>query len=374
MVSFDEFGPEKILQVYDPMVGMQGFVVIDNTARGPGKGGIRMTPSVSVDEVARLARAMTFKTALADLPFGGAKSGIIADAKKISIEKKKQIIESFSRAIKSVCPSEYISAPDINTAEREMEWFVKANGAHNAATGKPAKMCLSDGSNCGIPHELGSTGFGVFHATKVASKYINLYLEGATAIIEGFGNVGEFAAKHLKEAGVKIVGVSDSQGTIHNSDGIDFKKLVEVKKKTGSVVNYRPGKVLSSQSLLEIDADIFITAALPDLIKMPDVKKIKAKLIVEGSNIPASIEVEEALGKKEVLVVPDIIANAGGVISSYAEYKGFSHQKMFELVEQKITSQLKIILDDAFEKERILRHSANEIAQERVREAIEKRK
>ncbi len=172
MVKFDEFGPEKILQVYDPKVGMQGFVVIDNTARGPGKGGIRMTPSVSVDEVSRLARAMSFKTALADLPFGGAKSGIVADSKKLSPEKKKLIVESFARALKVVCPSQYISAPDMNMAEREMEWFVKANGHQNAATGKPAKMTISGKTYNGIPHELGSTGFGVFHATSVASYWI----------------------------------------------------------------------------------------------------------------------------------------------------------------------------------------------------------
>ncbi len=374
MVKFDEFGPEKILQVYDPKTGMQGFVVIDNTARGPGKGGIRMTPTVSVDEVSRLARAMSFKCALADIPFGGAKSGIVADSKKMSPEKKKLIVESFARALKVVCPGQYISAPDMNMAEREMEWFVKANGSHNAATGKPAKITLPSGTFNGIPHELGSTGFGVFHAAKVASKYVNIDLDGATAVIEGYGNVGEFAAKFLQEAGVKIVGVSDSQGTIHSNEGIDPKKLLDVKKKTGSVINYKPGNVRSSHDLLAIDADILITAAIPDLIKMGDVPKIKAKLIVEGSNIPATVEVEEALGKKGILVVPDIIANAGGVISSYAEYKGFTVDKMFSLVEEKITSQLKVILDHSAENGVIPRHSASEIAEKRVREAMGKRR
>ncbi|MEK6942415.1 MAG: Glu/Leu/Phe/Val dehydrogenase, partial [archaeon] len=344
------------------------------TARGPGKGGIRMTPTVSVDVVSRLARAMSFKCALADIPFGGAKSGIVADSKKMSPEKKKLIVESFARALKVVCPGQYISAPDMNMAEREMEWFVKANGSHNAATGKPAKITLPSGTFNGIPHELGSTGFGVFHAAKVASKYVNIDLDGATAVIEGYGNVGEFAAKFLQEAGVKIVGVSDSQGTIHSNEGIDPKKLLDVKKKTGSVINYKPGNVRSSHDLLAIDADILITAAIPDLIKMGDVPKIKAKLIVEGSNIPATVEVEEALGKKGILVVPDIIANAGGVISSYAEYKGFTVDKMFSLVEEKITSQLKVILDHSAENGVIPRHSASEIAEKRVREAMGKRR
>lgn len=374
MVEFDEFGPEKVFEVYDPKVGMHGFVVIDNTARGPGKGGIRMTPTVTPLEVSRLARAMTFKCALADLPFGGAKSGIIANSKQISLEKKEQIVRAFAKALRPVCPSQYVSAPDMNMAEREMRWFVEANGEHHAATGKPADMCKQDGSNCGLPHELGSTGFGVFHSVLVAAEHRGMEVQGARVIIEGFGNVGEFAHKFLEEKGAKVVGVSDSLGTLYNNDGLKFEELQKVKKETGSVVNYKPGKVLKTHELLALDADIFITAAIPDLIKMDDVAKIKSKLIVQGSNIPATIGVEEALGKKGVLVIPDIIANAGGVISSYAEYTGKNEKEMFKLVEQKITRQLKKILEDASNKKVIPRHSANEMARQLVREAMEKKK
>ena len=170
MVEYDEFGPEKILSVYNAKTGMKGFVVIDNTALGPGKGGIRMTPTVTTEEVARLARTMTWKCALANLPFGGAKSGIVADDKKISREKKEEIVRSFSESLKIVCPDLYIAAPDMYMGEREMEWFAKANGNFKACTGKPKSMG-------GLPHELGSTGFGVYHAARVAARYTNLDLK-----------------------------------------------------------------------------------------------------------------------------------------------------------------------------------------------------
>src|SRR3989344_8944995 len=154
MIKFDEFGPEKIFEVYNPRANMHGFVVIDNLNLGVSKGGIRMTPTVSIEEVSKLARTMTWKNALADIPFGGAKSGIIADDKQISQEKKDELIEAFAESIKELCPSKYIAAPDINTGEHEMEIFSKAIGSKKACTGKPEKMG-------GIPHELGSTGFGV---------------------------------------------------------------------------------------------------------------------------------------------------------------------------------------------------------------------
>ena len=224
-IANDEFGPEMVLSVYDPKSGMNGFLVIDNTALGPGKGGIRMTPTVTQEEVARLARAMTWKNALAGLPFGGAKSGIVADDKKMSPAKKQELVRAFSRALKVVSPSRYIAAPDMNMGEKEMEWFVSENGDRKSATGKPKAMG-------GLPHELGSTGFGVYHATVVAAKQAGIDLRKARIAIEGFGNVGWFAAKHLSENGCMIVAVSDSKGLVHNEDGIDFKKLAKVKEQT----------------------------------------------------------------------------------------------------------------------------------------------
>ncbi len=286
MVEFDEFGPEKIVEVYDAKVGMHGFVVLDSTALGPAKGGIRMTPSVTIDEVAKLARTMTWKCALADLPFGGGKSGVVADDRQITRQKKKEIIQSFARAIKIICPKMYIAAPDMNTAEEEMRWFVEVNGSMKAATGKPANLCVKPGEKCGIPHEYGSTGFGVYHATLVAAKYLGMDIKKATVAIEGLGNVGHFVAKYLSQEGAKIIGISDSKGLLYNEDGIDFKKISDVKEKIGSVINYKSGKVLPNHEIIGLDVNILVTAAVPDLIKADDAGRVKAKLIVEGSNIP----------------------------------------------------------------------------------------
>src|SRR3989344_9397572 len=176
MVEFDAFGPEKILEVYNPRVGMRGFVVMDNLSLGPAKGGIRMTPTVSKEEVFRLARTMTWKNALSNLPFGGGKSGIIADPKEFSLKKKKEIVEAFAESLKAVSPSEYIAAPDINMGEKEMGWYYKKNGSKKSVTGKPKKFG-------GLPHELGSTGFGVYHAALVGSKFAKININNATVAI-----------------------------------------------------------------------------------------------------------------------------------------------------------------------------------------------
>ena len=366
MVNYDSFGPETIFEVHNPKVGMRGFVVIDNTSLGPAKGGIRMTPTVTVDEVARLARAMTWKCALADLPFGGGKSGIIADDRLISPQKKKEIIEAFAKAIKPICPSQYVAAPDMNMAEQEMKIFVETNGSFKSATGKPANMCVKPGEECGIPHEYGSTGFGVYHATLVALEHLGKDITEVTIAIEGLGNVGSFAGKYLAEKGAKIIAVSDSRGLIYNKKGLDFKKLTQVKKKTHSVVNYKPGQVLHSNKIVMIDADVLITAAVPDLVTPATVGQIKAKLVVEGSNIPMTPSIEEQLHQRGVLVVPDIVANAGGVISSYAEYKGTNPAHMFRLVEKKITTNTNIVLEHAKNKNVKPRDAALEIAKDRV--------
>ena len=260
MIKHDEFGPEKILEVYDPKTGMHGFVIIDNTAFGPGKGGIRMTPSVNKEEVFRLARTMTWKNALAELPFGGAKGGIIADPKTFDLRKKKSIVKAYSKALKIVAPEMYVSAPDMNMGEGEMDWFAKANGSMKSCTGKPKKLG-------GIPHELGSTGFGVYHAALVAIKHMGLKPSDITFAVEGFGNVGSFAAKFLTEAGAKLVAASDSKGVVSNiKDGLDFKKLSKIKKDTRSVVNYGGGKKGSCKSILDVPADMLITAAIRNTI------------------------------------------------------------------------------------------------------------
>jgi glutamate dehydrogenase/leucine dehydrogenase len=366
MVSHDELGPEKVLEVFDSKIGMHGFVVIDNTVLGPAKGGIRMTSTVSIDEVAKLARAMTFKCSLAGLPFGGGKSGIIADPKKMTPEQKDGVIAAFSKALKVVCPKLYVSAPDINTAEHEMKVFAEANGSLKSCTGKPAEIG-------GLPHELGSTGFGVYHATCVAVKHLGLDVKNLTFAVEGFGNVGVFAAKFLTEAGAKLVATSDSKGVIHVPEGIDFIKLAEVKKEQGTVTAYPGGQVLKGEEIIGLDADVLVTAAVPDLVTEANKDKIRAKIVVEGSNIPMSAEIEEYLHEKGVLVVPDFVANAGGVISSYVEYKGGTAEEMFRLVEKKVVKNTAKVLRVA-KKQRIKpRDAAMRIALERIKKKMEKK-
>ena len=357
MDGFDGFGPEKVVEVYNPKLNMHGVCVIDNTALGPSKGGIRMTPSVSIDEVKRLARAMTWKNALADLPFGGGKSGIVADPRMMTPKQKDGLIRAFADAIKVVCPSEYVAGPDMNTAEHEMGVFASVLGK-KSVTGKPAKMG-------GLPHELGSTGFGVYHAALVALQHLGKDPSKVSFAVEGFGNVGWFVAKFLSEAGAKLVAVSDSKGVIYNEKGIDFKKLDVVKKKEGSVTKY-PGKVLPSHELLSVKADMLVTAAIPDLFGIGDVHRMKFSSIVQGSNIPTTPDVEDVLYRKGVLVVPDVVANAGGVISSWVEYIGKDQKFMFKSVQEKVSKNTHVVLSQSEKKGIKPRDAALAIAQERV--------
>ena len=184
MIEYDEFGPEKILSVYDAKTGMRGIVVIDSTALGPGKGGVRMTPTVDAEEVTKLARSMTWKCALAQLPFGGAKAGVIANTKGIGLNKKQALVEAFSRGIRAICPEIYVAAPDMYMGEQEMAWFAEANGDTRSCTGKPVSMG-------GIPHEFGGTGFGVYHATRVAAELMGLDIKRVQhLVLAGENNLG----------------------------------------------------------------------------------------------------------------------------------------------------------------------------------------
>jgi len=358
MVNYDDFGPEMILNFYHPKLDFHAVTVIDSTALGPAKGGIRMTASVDVDEVARLARAMTWKCALADLPFGGGKSGISVDSKMLDHKQKKDIVEAFAEYLSRVAPKYYVAAPDMYMAEEEMDWISKKVNNRKIVTGKSKKLG-------GIPHELGSTGFGVYHSTLVALEHMKLDVKNVTFAVEGFGNVGLFAAKFLCEKGAKLVAVSDSKGVVTLYSGFDFEKLSEVKEKNGSVIKY-PGSQ-KHESILDVKADVLITAAVPDLVKENYIASMKFKLIVEGSNIPMSATIEERLYDKGVLVIPDFVANAGGVISSYVEYIGGTKEKMFKLVESKIRENTLEVLALADKKKISPRVAAMSIAQARVR-------
>ncbi len=370
-IIFDDIGPEYVIRVYDPKLKFHGVAVLDNLNLGMAKGGIRMTGTVNPVEVSRLARAMSYKNALAGLPFGGGKSGIMVDPKPLSLKQKKAIIESFARMLRPFIPKYYIAGPDINTTEREMEWFAEAHGEWESVTGKPAAYTSKKGGKTrrGLPHELGSTGFGVALSTKVALAFKEINLKGAEITIAGYGNVGVFAHKFLQEWGAKVVAVSDSSGTIYDRAGLDYTKLLAAKTKTGSVLNYPAStgtKKLSRDVIYELSCDVMIPAASPDVIHEGNVDRVKAKIIVEGANIPMKEQFEKHLHKKDVLIVPDIIANAGGVISSYAEYKGFDAKKMFKLVEEKIVPNVNEVLAFTAKGGHAPREAAIKIARQRI--------
>lgn len=372
----DEFGPEYLVEIYDPKIKMAGFLVIDSTALGPGKGGIRMAADITLEEVFRLARTMTFKNGLAELPLGGAKAGIRWPGGPDTL--KKQFIQSFARAIKLFTPQKYIAGPDVNTGEKEMQWFVEATKNWRSATGKPETLCLEiygkpGQKKCGIPHEFGSTGFGVAQATKVAAELLGIDIKKATVAIHGFGNVGTFTYKYLTQMGAKVVGLANLSATIFEKDGFAQKIIEKIAGKKGRLTDYPKGKRMRTQDFWGLPVDILIPASVTDVINEKNKNKIKAKIIVEAGNIPMSEKIERDLSKKGILIVPDFVANSGGVISSYSEYRGYHSRRMFEMVEEKVAKNTRLVLKEALKKKINPREIALEIAMKRVREAMEKR-
>lgn len=365
----DKFGPEYVVRVYDPRLSVEGFLVIDNTTLGPGKGGIRMTGQVTEEEVWRLARAMTWKNALAGIPFGGAKAGIIWPGGSDALKKK--YIQSFARATKLFTPKKYIAGPDVNTGEKEMRWFVEATGNLRSATGKPANLCMKalgkTGETCGIPHEFGSTGFGVAKATAVAAELSGLDIKKSTVAIHGFGNVGTFAYMHLRDLGATIIALADSRSAIFSQNGLnhtEIKKVIAEKKLLKDCLNCEK---ITPDEFWKIPADILIPASVTDVINEENKNAVRAKIIVEGANIPMREEIERELFNRGIMIVPDIIANAGGVISSYAEYRGYNPKKMFELVERKIKASARLVLEQSMKLKKNPRDVALAIAQEKIK-------
>jgi glutamate dehydrogenase/leucine dehydrogenase len=365
----NKINSEYIIQVNDPKTGMEGILVIDNTMLGPGKGGIRMTPDITVEEVYRLAKTMTLKNALADIPFGGAKAGIVWPGG--SDELKKQYMQSFARLIKPFVPGKYIAGPDVNTGQKEMQWFVEETGIWESATGKPANFCDKKGENnkCGIPHEAGSTGFGVSVATAEAAKQKGIDIKGATVAIHGFGNVGTFAYEHLTKMGAKVVALADKDTTIYNKKGFAGDTINKLIKERKPLSEY-PDSKMKNENFWGIPVDILIPASVTDVINETNKNNIKAKIIVEAGNIPMRENIEEELFRKGVMIVPDFVANAGGVISSYAEYKGYNHEKMFELVEGKIRNTTQLVLSESIKNNINPRLVALKIAQNRIKGII----
>ncbi|MEK6821105.1 MAG: Glu/Leu/Phe/Val dehydrogenase dimerization domain-containing protein [archaeon] len=359
MSTNDPYGPEKIVHVYDPVSGMRGVIVIDNTRLGVGKGGIRMTGTVSENEVMRLARTMTWKNAMAGLPFGGAKSGIMFDPKSASPQKKKQITEAFGRALKGIAPALYVAGPDINVTEKEMGQIAIAAGNRKVCTGKPLSMK-------GLPHELGSTGFGVARSVMLSLEHLGMRPEDARVAIEGYGNVGTFAHQFLNEWGVDVTAVSDSSGVIMDKTGLNYERLMKAKKEHGAVTAYRGKYVKKGSNILTAPANILVTAAVPDLVTTSNMNQVKHKLIVQGSNISMSPAIEKKYHDRGMLVIPDFVANAGGVISSYVEHIGGTQKQMFEMVNKKITYNVSEMLREVSKSNMVPRDAAMKIAVQRV--------
>lgn len=357
---YDELGPEKIVHLYDAHTGMRGFVVIDNTACGPAIGGVRMAADVSVDEVYRLARAMTLKNAAAGLPHGGGKAGLAADPKN---QGKANLIRSFARNIREL--TSYIPGPDMGTDEKCMGVIWDEIGR---SVGLPRVLG-------GIPlDEIGATGYGLARSAEVAAEFAGLKLKGATLAIEGFGNVGRPAARFLAELGVKLVAASDTKGTVYEAEGIDLEKLSQVKQRSGTVANYPKGKKLEAKDLFDVACDILIPAARPDCIHEGNVGSIKAKLVLQGANIPATSAAESILRERGILVIPDFIANAGGVICASVEYHGGTQSMAFDMIAQKIRDNTRAVVTRSQEERISPRQAAVELATERVRSAMSMRR
>ncbi len=352
----DEFGPEKVVHLYDPKTGLRGIVVVDNVACGPSIGGVRVARDISTEEVFRLARAMTWKNASAGLAHGGGKAGILADPETYD---REAVIRAFGRAIRHL--RNYIVGPDMGTDETCMAWIQDEIGR---SVGLPRVLG-------GIPlDEIGATGYGLARCAEVAVEFIDLQLKGARVAIQGFGNVGRHAARFLEEIGVQLVAASDSKGAVHDPDGIDVQELTKVKAETGRVDAYSKGKKITHDALFAVRCEILVPAARPDCIHTDNAREIQAKLILQGANIPATSEAEELLGERGVLAVPDFICNAGGVICAAVEYHGGTEADAFDDIREKIVRNTREVLTRSCEEKNAPRQAAVELAHERVKAAM----
>ena len=354
----DSLGPAKVIHVYQPHLGLKGVLVVDNVAIGPSIGGLRMATDASAVECFRLARAMTLKNAMAGLPHGGGKSVLCADP-QIDHKKKELLIRGFAHALRN--ETDYIFGPDMGTNENCMAWI-------KDEIGRSVGLPLGLG---GIPlDEIGATGYGLYHAIEVAMEYCDFDLDGARLVVQGFGAVGSHVSRFLSQKGVILVGVGDSKATIHDPNGIDVEELIRIKAGGGSVADYPRGNKLESGALIDLDCDIWVPAARPDILHKGNVHRLKAKLVAQGANIPLTAEAEQSLHAKGVLNLPDFVANAGGVICAAVEYRGGSQATAMEEIRDKISANVRTMLEEAKRKNGLPRAAALDLARQRVMEAM----
>ena len=346
--------PEKVIEVTLPVKlddgsteVFTGYRVIHSTILGPSKGGIRYSTHVDRDEVKALAGWMTLKCAIVGIPYGGAKGGIAINPKKHSVDELERLTRAYTRNLKHVFGTNSdIPAPDMNTSAREMAWifdeYSRVFGYEpGVVTGKPLELGGSKG-------RVAATGRGVMTTAMCAFEKLGWNPADISCAVQGFGNVGSYAARLLEEKGVKIVAISDVSGGYYNPDGLDIAAAIEYQSRNGrSLAGFSGGQRISNEALLELDVDLLAPCALEDQITEKNAGNIKAKLIVEGANGPVSASADSILDANKVLIVPDILANAGGVTVSYFEW--VQNRRGHYYTEDEINAKADPILQAAFE-------------------------
>ena len=356
-----------------------GYRVQHNINRGPAKGGIRFSPEVSLDEVRALAMWMTWKCAVVSIPFGGAKGGVICDPHKLSSGELERLTRRYATDISILIgPDSDIPAPDMNTNPQIMAWIMDTFSMHRGysvpavITGKPLSIGGSEG-------RLEATARGVQFMAKEAMRELGMQVEGCSVVIQGFGNVGSISARLFHELGCKVVGVSDISGGVYNAKGIDVQRALRYAKEHGSLQGLPDTEAVTNAELLELPCDVLVPAALENQLTAKNAARIKARLIIEAANGPTTPDADRILNDRGVMIVPDILANAGGVTVSYFEW--VQDLQRFFWAEHEINNRLESIMTRAYrasrakadEQETNLRIGAYLLAVARVAEATEAR-
>ncbi len=356
-----------------------GWRVHHDTTRGPGKGGIRFHPDVDADEVKALAAAMTFKTAILDLPFGGAKGGVRCDPSVLSLGELERLTRRYTYEISPLLgPDRDVPAPDVNTDGRVMAWLMDTlsmtQGQHlpGSVTGKP----LAVG---GTRAHAGATSSGCLVCARAAFTELGLPLTGGRAVIQGFGKVGGPLAFLLHSAGMRVVAVADAGGAVANEGGLDISHLSDHVSLTGSVAGFSGGEHISAETIWDIECELLVPAALGGVIDEAVARRVRAPVVVEAANGPTTIDAQAVLAERGIVVVPDILANAGGVTASYFEWA--QSRQGYPWEEGVLAERLRTRMDDAFvtvwaRSQQLgvdLRRAAHVVALERIAAAIEAR-
>jgi len=364
----DEIGPEIVHYVYDPGSKMKGMLVVDTTAFGIAGGGIRMLPDITSTEIIRLAKTMTYKWAIAGLPIGGAKGGIFADP---AASTHELILKAYGRAIKHFIKNGiYGPGADMGTNEADVGLVLKEGGAKDALpTGLSSKI------KDGMPLEDHITGYGVFVGAEEACKFANVDVEGASVAIEGFGKVGGGVARYAAKSGAKVVAISTINGAIHNVEGLDVEKLLEMRKRLGDkvVLEYEDAKKIPKEELFYLPVDILVPGARPDVINEKNASKIKAKIISSAANIPVTDSAEEILFEAGVISVPDFIANSGGILLGVADRMGSTEEQAFNQTRNTITKLTKEVIEVALREKINPKIVAIRRVKEKILKAVQRR-